>query len=123
MLASNCPREQLSLSLGQNTMRTMESAPARVPINAHSSAEAFYQSFSPLIFMTEKLSEWVEMYDWNDLNNSLKASFKHNGFSQSGFHLFSLTPRPLLEMKNTQNRSLHFLPPWKSYMVLDHLSR
>ena len=63
MLASNSPREQLSLSLGQNTMQAMESAPARVPLNAHSSAESFCESFSPLIFMTEKLSEWVEMYD------------------------------------------------------------
>jgi len=123
MLAPDSPREQLSLSLGQNTIQTMESAPARVPLNGHPSAEIFYQSFSPLIFMTEKVSEWVEMYDWNDLNNSLKASFKYDGFSQSGFHLFTLTPRPLLELKNTQNRSLHFLPPWKSYMVLDHLLR
>ena len=123
MLAPNSPREQLSLSLGQNTIQTMESAPAQVPLNGHRSGEIFDPTFSPLIFMTEKVSEWVEMYDWNELNNSLKASFKYDGFSQSGFHLFTLTPRPLLELKNTQNRSLHFLPPWKSYMVLDHLLR
>ncbi|XP_015750576.1 PREDICTED: uncharacterized protein LOC107330485 [Acropora digitifera] len=123
MLPPNSPREQLSLSLGQNTIQTIESVPARVPLNGHPSGEIFDPTFSPLIFMTEKVSEWVEMYDWNELNNSLKASFKYDGFSQSGFHLFTLTPRPLLELKNTQNRSLHFLPPWKSYMVLDHLSR
>ena len=100
--------------------QTTQTAPVRGPSKVQPTD--FRHDLTSLISMTEKLSEWVELYDREHLSACLEACLKYEGLNLSGFHLFTLTPRPFLEMRNTENQPVYSLS-WESCTALDHLLR
>ncbi|XP_073249677.1 uncharacterized protein [Porites lutea] len=93
---------------------TLECSP---PLMQHTSqkpapaSNIHYEDFSILSFMTRKDHyEWVEMYAKKQLFECVESCLNYKGFHEYGFHLLSLTPRPLLEIRTYDNRSIHSLP-------------
>ena len=82
-----------------------------------------YEDFSILSFMTRKDHyEWVEMYAKEQLFECVESCLNYKGFHEYGFHLLSLTPRPLLEIRTYDNRSIHSLP-WGNSTALEYFLR
>lgn len=77
---------------------------------------------SPLTFMMRKDSEWVELYDQEELMTCLKTCLNYEGVLENGTHVFMLTPRQLLEMKTYENQCIYELP-WKGCMALEYFIR
>ena len=50
------------------------------------------------------------MYAKEQLFESVESCLNYKGFHEYGFHLLSLSPRPLLEIRTYDNRSIHSLP-------------
>ncbi|CAH3150596.1 unnamed protein product [Porites lobata] len=105
---------------------TLECSP---PLMQHTSqkpapaSNIHYEDFSILSFMTRKDHyEWVEMYAKEQLLECLESCLNYKGFHEYGFHLLSLSPRPLLEIRTYDNRSIHSLP-WGNSTALEYFLR
>ena len=72
--------------------------------------------------MMRKDSEWVELYDQEELITCLKTCLNYEGALENGTHVFMLTPRQLLEMKTYENQCIYELP-WKGGMALEYFIR
>ena len=90
---------------------------------APSSKVHYYEDFSILSFMTRKDHyEWVELYAKEQLFSCVKSCLNYKGFHEYGYHLLSLTPRPLLELRTYDNRPIHSLP-WGNFTALEYFLR
>lgn len=85
-------------------------------------ASGFGEHFSPLIFMTENLSEWVDPYDRELLTKNLKECLGYQGLNANGFHLLTLSPRPFLEMRTNYQLPLYVVSMVR-VSVLEHFLR
>ena len=85
-------------------------------------ASGFGEHFSPLISMTENLSEWVEPYDRELLTKNLKECLGYQGLNVNGFHLLTLSPRPFLEMRTNYQLPLYVVSMVR-LSVLEHFLR
>ena len=95
----------------QSTLECSSPFEQSAPQKIAPASNIHYEDFSNLSFMTRKDHyEWVELYAKEQLFSSVKSCLNYKGFHEYGFHLLSLTPRPLLEIRTNDNRPIHSLP-------------
>ena len=107
----------------QSTLECSSPFEQSAPQKIAPASNIHYEDFSILSFMTKKDHyEWVELYAKEQLFSSVKSCLNYKGFHEYGFHLLSLTPRPLLEIRTNDNRPIHSLP-WGNSTALEYFLR
>ena len=107
----------------QSTLECSSPFEQSAPQKIAPASNIHYEDFSSLSFMTRKDHyEWVELYAKEQLFSSVKSCLNYKGFHEHGFHLLSLTPRPLLEIRTNDNRPIHSLP-WGNSTALEYFLR